>query len=138
MWTRGLRTRSSLSWMLALLAMRNYLRLMVKDGSIRPTIRQLVLPVRGCGGFDAHLFEQNLARGVLGNQLGEKIREGGAGPADHLFQGVGDDRMRLGPLEVRGDLQQVAEGVVAAAEAVGCFAGPGGASRGGPRRAVGS
>src|SRR5215510_2257835 len=107
MWTRGLRTRSSLSWMLALPDMWKYLPSMPHGPN---PVLLVSLPPGHARDLDAHLLEEAVARRVVGDQLGEQIRQGSPAPADHLFQGVGNDRMRLGPLEERGDVQQVAEG----------------------------
>src|SRR5579859_6936953 len=110
MWTRGLRTRSSLSWML-LLAMKNRLPFTSRLRKALPP-RPRPLSPEGRGGKegrrsflrglrlrlgpDAHLLEQALARPLVRNQLHHQLRQRQPAPAHHLFQGEGQDGLRLG------------------------------------------
>src|SRR5262245_53686249 len=118
MWTRGLRTRSSLSWMLAM-RVASSCECVCGDGERDATDtysppragnltrrreksrRLLLLLFLGrFGRLDADLFEERLARVLLGDQFVHQLRQRHPPPADALFQAERDDRVRLRLAEV--------------------------------------
>src|ERR1700719_4117285 len=133
MWTRGLRTRSSLSWMLAMTHGSSFAKVKKSSCPARPG-PDAPVPVAGSmlsfiavhlapresrgansGRPDADLLEQGGARLLVGDQFGQQFRQRHPAPAHRLFEGVRHRRVRLGAAEEVRDLQERLEGVLAVA-----------------------
>src|SRR5690349_10303679 len=120
MCTRGVRTRASLSWILELIDRSPLLRLMGRDTAPECTNPReaaaggvglfLRLPARF--RLDADLLEEVLARRIVRDQLGQQFGERHPPPADHLLEGVRNDRLRLRTVEELRHLQEGVEGIL--------------------------
>src|SRR4051812_35986932 len=110
MWTRGRRTRVSLSWMLAddmrsrllgtWMARTGWAARHGRDGPRGGRIGRACLLLLRLGRLDAHLLEDVLARGFVRDQFREEFGERELAPMYDLLQRIGHDRLRLRPSEI--------------------------------------
>src|SRR5947209_16562679 len=101
MWTRGLRTRSSLSCTLSATgdpsdekAVGSRFVSVLPLAAWRSSPRSIVVVL--ARRADADLAEQLAARRLVGDQLAEQLRQRHVAPADDLLQAVRQHRVRLG------------------------------------------
>src|SRR4029450_1761810 len=131
-WTRGLRTRSSLSWMLAKAlsplnvgaarAPRPYRHMTAQPSVfvlVRHSIRCSIIPAPDRLRADAgHLQELAAASGV-GQELVKQVDQVHASARHQRLDCIGNGRMRLHAAEERRDAQQLGERLLARSD-FGC------------------